>query len=180
MLLESRCTRSICWFWFLGSSSILLVTLFETPCIQGNFATVHPTNQRTNQVGYNITCQVCSNLRLSEEEVAGGREGWRWRGWVLCGRSTKIHVTSVIRTFHADHYLSWHLSPVHGLWQEHSKESRSGSHCPWWLHGESCTTENIIMITIIISFIFPATLTASLCIFRSSFFPLGIYLNKMR
>ena len=50
---------------------------------------IQPTNQPTNQVGYNITCQVCSNLRLSEEEVAWGREGWRWRGWVLCGRSTK-------------------------------------------------------------------------------------------
>ena len=171
MLLESRCTRSICWIFRLQQHSVSNFFLRHRVYRAILQLSIQPTNQPTNQVVYNITCQVCSNLRLSEEEVAWGREGWRWRGWVLCGRSTKIHVTSVIRTFHADRHLSWHLSPVHGLWQEHSKESRSGSHCPWWLHGESCTTENIIVIikiTIIISF--PATLTVSLCIFRSSFF----------
>ena len=110
MLLESRCTRSICWLWFLGSSSILLVTFFETPCIQGNFATVHPTNQPTNQVGYNITCQVCSNLRLSEEEVAWGREGWRWRGWVFCGRSIKNTCYKCDQNFSC--WSPWWSSPL--------------------------------------------------------------------
>ena len=165
--------------WFLGSQQHSVSNFFFRHRVYR--AILQLSIQPTNQVGYNITCQVCSNLRLSKEEVARGRESWRWRGWVLCGRSTKNTCYECDQNFSC--WSPWWSPPLLASFSGPRLVTRA-------LEG----VEDRLALPMVAArrvlhnrehhhdyqdynhffFIFPATSTVSLCIFRSSFFPLGI------